>query len=191
MEYNQLRYDRSYSVRQFPVLHFPRMGVRVGTTRHQGDRITAGTHIHVGTRLGFLSVDIESRCARHVNNHTASSPRVDNYRRLHGNCVRTTGIPQTPREIHRNARMPRAMGFVYNARLSALTVILIIISFESSTLSFIPDLKPSYSANPSYCSLSFSSSGLTTWIPQTFTVTSEHSISVFTFQVFFSVFYTF
>ena len=69
-----------------------------------------------------------------------------------------------------------------------LTVILIIISIQSSTLSFIPDLKPSYSANPSYCSLSFSSSGLTTWIPQTFTVTSEHSISVFTFQVFFLFF---
>ena len=113
MEYNQLRYDRSYSVRQFPVLHFPRMGVRVGTTRHQGDRISAGTHIHVGTRLGFLSVDIESRCARHVNNHTASSPRVDNYRRLHGNCVGTTGIPQTPREIHRNARIPPGRWALY------------------------------------------------------------------------------
>jgi len=30
---------------------------------------------------------------------------------------------------------------------------------------FIPDLKPSFSANPSHCSLSFSSSGLTTWFP--------------------------
>ena len=38
-----------------------------------------------------------------------------------------------------------------------LTVILIIIiiSFPSPTLSFIPDLKPSFSANPSHCSLSF------------------------------------
>jgi len=50
-----------------------------------------------------------------------------------------------------------------------LTVILIIISCPS----FIPDLKPSFSANPSHCSLSFSS-GLTTWISRTFTVTSEH-----------------
>ena len=44
-----------------------------------------------------------------------------------------------------------------------LTVILIIIiSFLSPTLSFIPDLKPPFSANPSHCSLSFSFSGLTT-----------------------------
>ena len=36
-----------------------------------------------------------------------------------------------------------------------LTVTPIIISFSSPTLSFIPDLKPSFSANPSHCSLSF------------------------------------
>jgi len=58
---------------------------------------------------------------------------------------------------------------------AALTVILFIIrSFPSPTRSVIPDLKPPFSANPSHCSLSFSSSGLTTWIPQTFIVTSEH-----------------
>jgi len=45
------------------------------------------------------------------------------------------------------------------------TVIFIIISFPSPTHSFIPGLKPSFSANPSHRSLSFSSSGLTTWIP--------------------------
>ena len=60
-------------------------------------------------------------------------------------------------------------------RFMLLTVILIIIiSFSSPTHSFIPGLKPSFSANPSHCSLSFSSSGLPTWIPQAFTVTSEH-----------------
>ena len=37
-----------------------------------------------------------------------------------------------------------------------LTATLIIISFSSPTLSFIPDLKPSFSANPPHCSLSFS-----------------------------------
>jgi len=37
----------------------------------------------------------------------------------------------------------------------------------SPTHSFIPGLKPSFSANPSHRSLSFSSSGLTTWIPKT------------------------
>jgi len=37
-----------------------------------------------------------------------------------------------------------------------LTVI--IISFPSPTLSFVPDLKPSFSANPSHCTLSFFSS---------------------------------
>jgi len=47
-----------------------------------------------------------------------------------------------------------------------LTVILIIISISSPTLSFIPDLKRSFSANPSHCSLSFSSLGLTTWFPR-------------------------
>ena len=55
-----------------------------------------------------------------------------------------------------------------------LTFVLIIISFPSPTHSFIPGLKPSFAANPSHRSLSFSSSGLTAWIPQTFTVTSEH-----------------
>jgi len=44
-----------------------------------------------------------------------------------------------------------------------------------------------FSANPSHRSLSFSSSGLTTWIPQTFTVTFEHAR--FYFLVF--LFYTF
>jgi len=64
----------------------------------------------------------------------------------------------------------------------------IIISFPSPTYSFIPGLKPSFSGNPSHRSLFFiSSSGLTTWIPQTFTVTSEHIR--FYFLVF--LFYTF
>ena len=57
----------------------------------------------------------------------------------------------------------------------------ILISFPSPTHSFIPGLKPSFSANPSHHSLSFSSSGLTTWIPQTFTGISEHT--VFSFSV--------
>jgi len=65
-----------------------------------------------------------------------------------------------------------------------LTFILIIISIPSPTHSFIPRFKPSFSANPSHRSLSFSSSGLTTWIPRTFTVTCEH-IRFFTFSVFF------
>jgi len=47
---------------------------------------------------------------------------------------------------------------------------------------FIPGLKPSFSPNPFHRSLSFSSSGLTAWIPHTFTVTSEHI--GFTFQFF-------
>ena len=59
--------------------------------------------------------------------------------------------------------------------------------------SLTPGLKLSFSANPSYHSLSFSSSGLTTWILQTFTVTSEHirfllfSLSVLQFLVVVSV----
>jgi len=51
-----------------------------------------------------------------------------------------------------------------------LPVILIIISFPSLTHSFIPSLKPPFSANPSHRSLSFSGPGLTsqpTRIPQT------------------------
>ena len=42
------------------------------------------------------------------------------------------------------------------------TVILIIISIPAPTHSFIAGLKPSFSANPSHRSLSYSSSGLTT-----------------------------
>ena len=60
-------------------------------------------------------------------------------------------------------------------------------SFPSPTHSFIPSLKPSFSANPSLCSLSFSSSGLTTWFPRLLLLLL--SISVFTFLVF--LFYTF
>ena len=48
------------------------------------------------------------------------------------------------------------------------------ITIPSPTLSFIADLKPSFSADPSHRSLSFSSSGLITGIPQSFTVTFEH-----------------
>ena len=43
----------------------------------------------------------------------------------------------------------------------------LLFGIPSSTHSFIPVLKPPFSANPSHCSPSFSSSGLTTWIPQT------------------------
>jgi len=68
-----------------------------------------------------------------------------------------------------------------------LTVILIIVSFPSTTLSFIPDLKPSFSANPSHYSLAFSFFRTNYMIPETFTVTSEY-IS-FYFLVF--LFYTF
>jgi len=68
-----------------------------------------------------------------------------------------------------------------------LTVILIVISFPTPTQSFIPGLKRSFSANPSHHSLSFSSSGLTTWIPQTIIVTSEH-ICVYFLVFLFSLF---
>ena len=54
-----------------------------------------------------------------------------------------------------------------------LTVILIIISFQSPTLSFIRDLKLSFSANPPSCSLFFFFR-TDYMIPQTFTVTADH-----------------
>jgi len=47
-----------------------------------------------------------------------------------------------------------------------LPTVIHITGIPSPTLSFIPGLKPSFSANPSHCSFSFSS-GLTTWISQT------------------------
>ena len=69
-----------------------------------------------------------------------------------------------------------------------LTVILIIIGIPSPTHSFIPDLNlPFLQILPTTAFL-FSSSGLTTWIPQTvFAVTSEHIR--FYFLLF--LFYTF
>ena len=70
-----------------------------------------------------------------------------------------------------------------------LTVILIIISFPSPTHAFIPGLKPSFSANPWHRNLSFSSPGLTTWIPQTFTVTSEHIRFYFLVSLFYAIFF--
>jgi len=67
-----------------------------------------------------------------------------------------------------------------------LTVILIIIIISlSPPHSFIPDLKPPFSANPSHRSPSFSSSGLNIHgFPGLFTVTSEH-IHFLLFKVFF------
>ena len=68
--------------------------------------------------------------------------------------------------------------------LLTIILVLIVISFSLPTLSFIPDLKPSFSANPSPTLLQHL---LTTWIPQTFAVTSQHIR--FYFLVF--LFYTF
>ena len=68
-----------------------------------------------------------------------------------------------------------------------LTVILIIVSFPSPTLSFFPDLKPSFSANYSHSSLFFFFFRTDYMIPQTFTVTADHIR--FYFLVF--LFYTF
>jgi len=66
--------------------------------------------------------------------------------------------------------------------------VFIIIGIPSPTHSFIPGLKPSFSANPYHRSLSFSSSGFTTWIPQTV----YFLLSIFRLVLFsFSVFYTF
>ena len=87
------------------------------------------------------------------------------------------------KNMHNDCREGRVTSFM------PLTVILIIISFPSRpTLSFTPDLNPSFSANPSHCSLSFFSSFRTNYmIPQTFTVTSEHIrfyFLVFLFYIF-------
>ena len=82
------------------------------------------------------------------------------------------------KNMHNDCREGRVTSFM------PLTVILIIISFPSRpTLSFIPDLNPSFSANPSHCSLSFFLlSGLTTWFPRLLLLLL--SISVFTFYFF-------
>ena len=60
-----------------------------------------------------------------------------------------------------------------------------VISIPSPTHSFIPGLKPSSSGNFFHRSLSFSSSGLITWIPGIlFTDTSEHiRFLLFSFSV--------
>jgi len=63
------------------------------------------------------------------------------------------------------------------------TVILIIIGIPSPTHFFIPGLKPFFSANPYHRSLSFSSSGFTTWISQT-VYCYFWAYSVFYFLVF-------
>jgi len=70
----------------------------------------------------------------------------------------------------------------------AATVIRIIISFSYTSPAhlFTSGFTPSFSANPSHRSRFFSSSGLTTWISQTLTVTSEHIRFYYSFA--FSVF---
>ena len=78
--------------------------------------------------------------------------------------------------------LPAQQNLIGLRSFTLLTVIFIIISFPSPTHSFIPGLKPTFSANPSHRSLSFSSSGLTTWIPQTFAVTSDHLFLLVSFS---------
>jgi len=66
--------------------------------------------------------------------------------------------------------------------LTPVTVTLVIISFPSPTLSFVPDLKPSFSANPSHCSLS-SSSQLTTRFPRLLLLLVTYLFLLFSFSV--------
>ena len=61
------------------------------------------------------------------------------------------------------------------AKHSTVESYTVLLAFPSPTNFFIPGLKPSFSANPSHRSLSFSSSALATWILQTFSVTSEQT----------------
>jgi len=75
--------------------------------------------------------------------------RYDNYIRV---------CDQKPRDRVQNKNQRSCCG------AGESEVILIIISFPSPTYSFIPGLKPSFSANPSHRCLTFSSSGLNTWI---------------------------
>jgi len=77
--------------------------------------------------------------------------------------------------------------FIYIRSFMPLTVILIIISFLSPSLCFIPDFKPSFSANPSHCSLSFFFFKTDYMIPQTFTVTPEHIRFYFLLVLFFTL----
>jgi len=66
-----------------------------------------------------------------------------------------------------------------------LTFILITISIPSPPHSFIPGLKPSFSANPSNCSLPFRLQDWLHGFPRLFTDTSEHTrFSRFTFLFF-------
>ena len=59
---------------------------------------------------------------------------------------------------------------------------LLLFGIPSPTHSFIPGLKPSFSANPSHCSPSFLQlKYLLRGFPGLFTVISEHSLSVFYF----------
>jgi len=91
--------------------------------------------------------------------------------RLHGHTCTCTYIAQSVRSaIAQKATCIRVADPSYSCAkhltvesytvVMLLTVILIIISIPSPTHSFIPGLKPSFYANPSHRSLSFSSSGL-------------------------------
>ena len=95
----------------------------------------------------------------------------------------TCTMPPAISEVaaNRAARIPE----IKSSSFVLLTIILIIISFPSPTRSFIPGLKPSFSANSSHRSLSFFFFRTDYIIPQTFTVTSEH------IRFYFSVFFCF
>ena len=68
-----------------------------------------------------------------------------------------------------------------------IIITLIIISFSSPTFSFIPDLKPSFSANPSHCSLSFSTSELTTWFLRLLLLLLTYLVLLFSLFLFYNL----
>ena len=99
-------------------------------------------------------------------------------------CQQASHRPQTPPPVLPPGKRCRWQSCrAFNCRIlygRYLPIVrLIIIGIPSPTHSFIPDLKPSFSANPTHRSPSFSSSKLTTWIPHCLLLLL--SISVCTF----------
>ena len=134
-----------------------------------------------GQRNGTVSVHLSVSCIRSLQQSVVGL--------LVGRRYWSITVWQHPSSTACSSRCGQCQVYGWRRKLNTdlYSYLLLLVFHHPLTLSFQAFSFQTFSANPSHCSLSFSSSGLTTWDSPLFTVTSEHIR--FYFLVF--LFYTF